>query len=83
MASLAIAGADGTMSDRLRRTELGGLVRAKTGTLNEVLSLAGYVQGPDGKLLAFAIIFNDTPQKAWRYRDAQDLIVYAIASLAK
>lgn len=83
MASLAIAGADGTMSDRLRRTQLGGLVRAKTGTLNEVLSLAGYVQGPDGKLLAFAIIFNDTPQKAWRYRDAQDLIVYAIASLAK
>lgn len=83
MASLAIAGADGTMSDRLKRSQLSGLVRAKTGTLNEVLSLAGYVQGEGGKVLAFAIIFNDTPKRAWTYRDEQDAIVFALTGLAR
>lgn len=39
-------------------------VRAKTGTLNFVSSLAGYVVGPDGRDLAFAIFTADLPARA-------------------
>lgn len=39
-------------------------VRAKTGTLNFVSNLAGYVQGGDGQPRAFAILCADPPRQA-------------------
>ncbi|HEV7168568.1 MAG TPA: D-alanyl-D-alanine carboxypeptidase/D-alanyl-D-alanine-endopeptidase [Micrococcaceae bacterium] len=59
---LPIAGLSGTLGDRyIDRTTVGGagLVRAKTGTLNAVLSLSGYVVDTDGRLLVFSFIGND------------------------
>lgn len=38
-------------------------VRAKTGTLNFVSGLAGYVDAPDGSELAFAVFAADTPRR--------------------
>ncbi|WP_319824377.1 D-alanyl-D-alanine carboxypeptidase/D-alanyl-D-alanine-endopeptidase [Thalassovita sp.] len=38
-------------------------VRAKTGTLNFVSALAGYLSAPDGSELAFAIFTADTPRR--------------------
>ncbi|MCU1511753.1 MAG: D-alanyl-D-alanine carboxypeptidase/D-alanyl-D-alanine-endopeptidase, partial [Arthrobacter sp.] len=35
-----------------------GLVRAKTGTLNTVTALSGYVVDADGRLLVFSFIGN-------------------------
>ena len=35
-----------------------GLVRAKTGTLNTVIALSGYVVDADGRLLVFSFIGN-------------------------
>ncbi|MFB9377518.1 D-alanyl-D-alanine carboxypeptidase/D-alanyl-D-alanine-endopeptidase [Kineococcus gynurae] len=61
---LAIGGVDGTLLDRYRTpAERGGLgvVRAKTGTLNGVTSLAGYVVDADGRLLAFAVVADRVP----------------------
>lgn len=44
--------------------ELGGdTVKAKTGTLNFVNALAGYVKAPDGTDLAFAIFCADTARR--------------------
>lgn len=39
-------------------------VRAKTGTLNFVSALAGYMQASDGRKLVFAIFSSDLPQRA-------------------
>ena len=38
-----------------------GRVRAKTGTLDRVKSLAGYAGVDSGHVIAFAILVNDVP----------------------
>lgn len=38
-------------------------IQAKTGTLNFVSSLAGYVTGPDGRKLVFAVFTADMPRR--------------------
>lgn len=64
LASLPATGWDGTLKKRFDRPEtelLKGLVRAKTGTLSEpvsVASLAGYFRHPKHGLVAFAILEN-------------------------
>lgn len=59
MASLAIAGATGTLSSRMQDSEALGLLRAKTGTLATASTLSGYVRASDGDTLAFALLVND------------------------
>lgn len=56
--TLAIAGVDGTLRNRMKGTAAENNLRAKTGTLRNVSSLAGYVRTLNGELLAFAFIFN-------------------------
>ncbi|MFW6146469.1 MAG: D-alanyl-D-alanine carboxypeptidase/D-alanyl-D-alanine-endopeptidase [Planctomycetota bacterium] len=56
--SLAAAGADGTLRKRL--TDARGRVRAKTGTLAGVVTLAGYILDDDGApVVAMAIFCNN------------------------
>jgi len=55
MASLPLSGHDGT----LRRSQNAvGLAHLKTGSLNEVSALAGYVHGAQGRRLVFVAIVN-------------------------
>ena len=54
--ALPIAGIDGTLEKRMLDTRAQGNVRAKTGTLSGIVSLAGYLQAINGHVLAFAII---------------------------
>lgn len=49
--------------DKKRPAPDGVLVRAKTGTLNFVSSLAGYVNAPGGRTLSFAIFTADTARR--------------------
>lgn len=58
---MSVAGVEGTLAGRFveEGTEPGrGLVRAKTGTLTNVHSLAGYVRSEDGSWLVYAFIVN-------------------------
>ena len=70
---LPIAAVDGTLKDRMRGTPAENNVRAKTGTLSGVYSLAGYCTAANGNKLAFAIL-NQGVMKAAPARALQDRI---------
>ncbi len=57
-ASLALAGEDGTLKKRMRDPHTKGRVFAKTGYINGVRTLAGYVHTRSDRWLAFAIYYN-------------------------
>ncbi len=81
VASLPIAGADGTLRRRMRGDGTKRRVRAKTGTLNHVSALSGYAFLPDGRVLAFSILMNGFPK--WQVgiaRRTQNQIVEGIFS---
>lgn len=59
LATLPVAGEDGTLASRMARTRAASNARAKTGSIANVRSLSGYVRTSDGELLAFSIIAND------------------------
>ena len=54
--SLPIAGVDGTLEKRMVNTAADGNVRAKTGTVTGISSLAGYCKAENGHQLCFSII---------------------------
>ena len=72
IASLPVAGVVGTLKSRMLKTPAQGNVRAKTGTLTGISSLAGYCMAPNGHELAFAIInqgiLDKTTGKAFQDR---------------
>ncbi|MBN1961437.1 MAG: D-alanyl-D-alanine carboxypeptidase/D-alanyl-D-alanine-endopeptidase [Deltaproteobacteria bacterium] len=59
ISSLAVAGASGTLSERMRTTEASRLLRAKTGTLSISSALSGYVPTRNGDTLVFSLLVND------------------------
>jgi serine-type D-Ala-D-Ala carboxypeptidase/endopeptidase (penicillin-binding protein 4) len=78
--TLPVAGVDGTLQDRFKNSPLKGKVWAKTGTLNEVNSLSGYVTAASGKMLAFSILVNGRrPGSDAECEAAIDRMVEAIA----
>lgn len=74
--SMAVAGRSGTLSVRLAGTPLEGKLRAKTGSLNGVSGLAGYVDGR--RRLTFAFLANG-PLSDSAGRLLQDRLVALLA----
>jgi D-alanyl-D-alanine carboxypeptidase/D-alanyl-D-alanine-endopeptidase (penicillin-binding protein 4) len=68
-ASLPLAGVDGTLKRRLAGTALAGRVRLKTGYLENVRGIAGYVHTPGGRPLAVVGLINHA-----RARDATGVL---------
>lgn len=58
---MPVAGLTGTLAERYTATSARGLVRAKTGSLPGVTSLAGTVVDADGRQLLFAVLADQTP----------------------
>lgn len=76
--SLPIAGVDGTLSRRMSGTAAQRNVRAKTGTVNGVQTLSGYVKAPNGHLLVFSILVNNNNMQD-SGRRLQDLLCKEMA----
>ncbi|HEX4054581.1 MAG TPA: D-alanyl-D-alanine carboxypeptidase/D-alanyl-D-alanine-endopeptidase [Tepidisphaeraceae bacterium] len=62
LASLAIAGEDGTLAERFHGSDLRGRVIAKTGFVNGVSCLSGYLHAKDDNWYCFSIMFNGIPE---------------------
>ncbi len=59
VSSLPLAGEDGTLRRHFRDPDTAGRIHAKTGSLDGVLSLAGYAQTRAGQRYTFAALVND------------------------
>lgn len=81
--SLAIAGIDGTLRNRMIGTEAEKNVHAKTGTLNSVSSLAGYAVSRDNELLIFYIGMNGFGGSASQERQNQDRICEILCQFSR
>jgi D-alanyl-D-alanine carboxypeptidase/D-alanyl-D-alanine-endopeptidase (penicillin-binding protein 4) len=74
LATLPVAGVDGTMSRRLKNSPAAGQARLKTGTLRNAVSLAGFVPDASGRLWILAAIVNH-PEAAAKGRPVLDALV--------
>lgn len=77
--SLAVAGVDGTLRNRMRNTSAQNNVHAKTGTLNGVSNLSGYVTAKNGHLLAFSIMIQNYVDESSKARSFQNKICELLA----
>lgn len=68
--SLTVGGVDGTIGSRFK--DKPGRVYAKTGYVNGVRSLSGYVLTDDNRALAFSFIFNNIHGSVKPYEHLQD-----------
>ena len=64
LSSVGIAGKDGTLKYRFEGSEAVGRLRAKTGTLENVSALSGYVQAAGGEKFVFSMMVNDYPGRS-------------------
>ena len=81
--SLSIAGVDGTLHKRMVGTSAENNFRGKTGTLNGVSSLAGYVTTADNDDLIVCMMFEFTTGGASKYKKIQDRIIEILADWKK
>jgi D-alanyl-D-alanine carboxypeptidase/D-alanyl-D-alanine-endopeptidase (penicillin-binding protein 4) len=72
--SLPVAGVDGTLSWRMKESESEGVLRAKTGTMRGITTLAGYAMTADGEILAFAMLMSNYVGSSNPRRALQDRI---------
>lgn len=77
VASFPRSGIDGTIKKRM--TKATGKIRAKTGLLNGVVGLGGYIHSEKGNTYAFTFIYNGPTQKQGRATDLFDLLAERIA----
>lgn len=75
--ALPIGGIDGTLKHRMGN--IARKVRAKTGTISGVNSLAGYVTTRDNQTLGFVILVNGRKSLGWQYKTMEDKIVTALS----
>ena len=81
--SLPIAGVDGTLQSRMVGTSAQGNVRGKTGTINGVSSLSGYVTTHDGEILAFSMVMENFILPVRSYQLVQDRICELLARFSR
>jgi D-alanyl-D-alanine carboxypeptidase/D-alanyl-D-alanine-endopeptidase (penicillin-binding protein 4) len=80
LSSVGIAGKDGTLKYRFEGSDAVGRLRAKTGTLENVSALSGYVQATGGEIFVFAMMVNDYPGRSGPVVQGLDALGAAVAA---
>ncbi len=75
MASLSLPGVDGTLVNRFRKDDLRGRSHLKTGTLDFVTAISGYMLNRKGKRLVIVIQHNGKRAGAGRGKKIQDALL--------
>ena len=83
MGTMPVAGKDGTLTTRMRRSRAEGNAMAKTGSISNVRSLSGYVRTRDGEMLTFSILANDFVIPAAAVNWIADLAVEVLANFTR
>jgi len=83
MRALPSAGVDGSLENRMTGTAAARNVRAKTGTMSNIRSLAGYVTSADGEHLAFVVLLNDFEGPGAAALQAIDRIAVLLATFRR
>jgi D-alanyl-D-alanine carboxypeptidase/D-alanyl-D-alanine-endopeptidase (penicillin-binding protein 4) len=82
VSTLSIAGVDGTTRGRMKNTPAENNAHSKTGTLNGVTALAGYVLTRDGQLAAYFITMQNFGRGMANYREIQNRVVEKLAGFS-
>jgi D-alanyl-D-alanine carboxypeptidase/D-alanyl-D-alanine-endopeptidase (penicillin-binding protein 4) len=77
-ASLPVAGADGTLNERMKEAPLAGKIHAKTGSVTHVRALSGYAETPGGRRLIFSFMSNNQGAKNHEVHEAIDGLCLAM-----
>ena len=75
ISSLALSGTDGTLRNRFRGTSMAGQMHIKTGRLDDVYSIAGYVQARSGRRYVVVSIHNDDSVHQGPGKELQDALL--------
>ncbi len=78
LASLPVAGADGTLNERMKEPPLAGKIHAKTGSVTHVRALTGYAETPGGRKLIFSFLSNNQGGKNHEVHVALDGLCLAM-----
>lgn len=81
--ALPVAAVDGTLAGRFTGTAAARNLRAKTGTMSNIRSLAGYVRSRDGEALAFAVLVNNFEGSGGQATAAIDAVGVALAEFTR
>jgi D-alanyl-D-alanine carboxypeptidase len=79
ISTMSIAGVDGTTRGRMIGSPAQFNARSKTGTLNGVTALAGFVSTQDGQLASYFITMQNFGRGAANYKGIQNQIVQKLA----
>lgn len=73
--SLTIGGVDGTLKNRFKGTAAAGNIRGKTGTIDQVSALSGYLTTAGGEPVVLSIVVNGVPVSGNRTSLIDDIVV--------
>jgi D-alanyl-D-alanine carboxypeptidase/D-alanyl-D-alanine-endopeptidase (penicillin-binding protein 4) len=81
IASLSLGGLDGTTRSRFGAAPSEGVMHLKTGRLDHVSAVAGYVQGASDKTYAVAVVMNATNAHRGPGEELEEAVLRYVASL--
>ncbi len=73
--SLTIGSVDGTLKNRFKNTKAASNVRGKTGTIDQVSALSGYVTTAAGEKVVFSIIINGVAESSVRQATIDEIVI--------